>query len=47
VERASIQPVPQTISRVEECLRLVPNNQVLGHIDNDTWQSAEQALAGQ
>jgi hypothetical protein len=43
---ASIQPVPQTISRVAECLRLVPNNQVLGHIDNDNWQSAEQAMAG-
>jgi hypothetical protein len=43
---ASIQPVPQTIARVEKCLRLVPNNQVLGHIDNDNWQSAEQAMAG-
>jgi hypothetical protein len=44
---ASIQPIPQTISKMEECLRLVPNNEVVGHIDNDNWQAAEQAMAGQ
>ncbi len=44
---ASIQPVPQTISKMEVCLRLVPNNEVLGHIDNDSWQAAQQAMAGQ
>jgi hypothetical protein len=44
---ASIQPVPQTISNMEICLRLVPNNEVVGHIDNDNWQAAQQAMAGQ
>ena len=44
---ASIQPVPQTISKMEVCLRLVPNNEVVGHIDNDNWQAAQQAMAGQ
>jgi len=44
---ASIQPVPKTISEMETCLRLVPNNEVLGHIDNDNWQTAEQSMAGQ
>jgi hypothetical protein len=43
---ASIQPVPQIISKMDECLRLVPNNQVLGHIDNNDWQAAEQQMAG-
>ncbi len=43
----SIQPVPQTISKMEVCLRLVPNNQVVGHIDNDNWMAAQQAMAGQ
>jgi len=43
---ASIQPVPQIISKMDECLRLVPNNQVLGHIDNADWQAAEQEMAG-
>ena len=44
---ASIQPTPQTISKVEVCLRLVPNNEVVGHIDNDNWMAAQQAMAGQ
>ena len=44
---ASIQPVPQTISKMDECLRLVPNNEVVGHIDNDDWGPAQQAMAGQ
>jgi hypothetical protein len=44
---ASIQPVPPTISKVEVCLRLVPNNEVVGHIDNDNWQAAQEAMAGQ
>ncbi len=43
---ASIQPIPQIISKMDECLRLVPNNQVLGHIDNNNWQSVQQQLAG-
>jgi hypothetical protein len=44
---ASIQPVPQAISKMDECLRLVPNNEVVGHIDNNSWQAAQQAMAGQ
>jgi hypothetical protein len=44
---ASIQPIPQTISTMDECLRLVPNNDVVGHIDNDNWQAAQQQMAGQ
>jgi hypothetical protein len=44
---ASIQPTPQTISKMETCLRLVPNNAAVGHIDNDNWQAAQQAMAGQ
>jgi hypothetical protein len=44
---ASIQPTPQTISKVEVCLRLVPDNEVVGHIDNDNWMAAQQAIAGQ
>jgi hypothetical protein len=43
---ASIQPVPRTISKMEECLRLVPMNYALGHIDNPNWQSAQQQMAG-
>lgn len=44
---AIIQPTPQTISKMEVCLRLVPHNEVVGHIDNDNWQAAQQAMAGQ
>jgi hypothetical protein len=44
---ASIQPTTQTISKMEVCLRLVPDNEVVGHIDNDNWQAAQQAMAGQ
>jgi hypothetical protein len=44
---ASIQPIRQTISTMDECLRLVPNNEVVGHIDNDNWQAAQQQMAGQ
>jgi hypothetical protein len=44
---ASIQPVPQIISKMHECLRLVPNNAVVGHIDNNNWVATEQQMAGQ
>jgi hypothetical protein len=44
---ASIQPTPQVISQMDVCLRLVPNNEVLGHIDTNGWQSAQQQMAGQ
>ncbi len=44
---ASIQPVPQVISKMDECLRLVPNNAVVGHIDNNNWMAAQQQMAGQ
>lgn len=44
---AGIEPTPQTISKVEVCLRLVPDNATVGHIDNDSWQAAQQAMAGQ
>jgi hypothetical protein len=43
---ASIQPTPQIISKMEQCLRLVPNNHVLGHIDNNNWRSVQQEMAG-
>lgn len=43
----SIQPTPPTISKMDVCLRLVPNNAVVGHIDNDSWQAAQQAMTGQ
>lgn len=44
---ASIQPVPHTMSTMDECLRLVPDNEVVGHIDNNNWQAAQQQMAGQ
>jgi len=44
---ASIQPVPKIISKMQICLRLVPNNQVIGHIDNNDWMTAQQQMAGQ
>jgi hypothetical protein len=44
---ASIQPIPPTISKMDECVRLVPDNEAVGHIDNDNWASAQQAMAGQ
>jgi hypothetical protein len=44
---ASIQPTPQTISKMDVCLRLVPRNETVGHIDNDNWAAAQQAMAGQ
>lgn len=44
---ASIQPIPQTISKMRVCLRLVPNSQTIGHIDNDNWMAAQQQMAGQ
>jgi len=43
---ASVQPTPATIAKMDVCLRLVPNNNVVGHIDNDSWASAQQAMAG-
>ena len=42
---ASIQPTPATIAKMDVCLRLVPNNSVVGHIDNDSWRNAQQAMA--
>lgn len=44
---ATIQPTMPTISKMDVCLRLVPHNAVVGHIDNDNWSAAQQALAGQ
>jgi hypothetical protein len=44
---ATIQPIPQTISKMDEYLRLVPNNEAVGHIDNNNWQTAQQQMAGQ
>ena len=44
---SSIQPTAQVISTMHVCLRLVPNNEVVGHIDNDSWMSAQQQMAGQ
>jgi hypothetical protein len=41
---ASIEPIPQIISKMHECLRLVPNNYAVGHIDNDNWEAAQQAM---
>ena len=43
---ASIQPIPPIISKMDECLRLVPHNDVVGHIDNNSWQGVQQAMAG-
>jgi hypothetical protein len=43
---ASIAPTPAIISTMDVCQRLVPNNNVVGHIDNDSWQSAQQQMAG-
>jgi hypothetical protein len=44
---ASIQPIPQITSKMQECLRLVPDNAVVGHIDNDNWAAWQQQMAGQ
>jgi hypothetical protein len=43
---ASIQPTSATISKMEVCMRLVPNNETVGHIDNNNWMSAQQQMAG-
>lgn len=43
---SSIQPIPQIISTMNVCRRLVPDNQVVGHIDNPSWMSAQQQMAG-
>jgi hypothetical protein len=43
----SLQPTPQVIAKFDECLRLVPNNQAVGHVDNDSWLSVQQQMAGQ
>jgi len=42
-----LQPTPQVIAKFVECLRLVPNNAAVGHIDNDSWMSVQQQMAGQ
>jgi hypothetical protein len=44
---SSVQPTQQVIATLDECLRLVPNNAVVGHIDSPSWQSTQQQMAGQ
>lgn len=43
---ASIQPTQQIVAKMRTCQRLVPNNEVAGHIDNNSWQSVSQEMAG-
>jgi len=43
----SIQPTPPILSKMHVCLRLVPMNYAVGHIDNNNWEAAQQAMAGQ
>jgi hypothetical protein len=43
---ASIQPTPAIIATMDVCMRLVPDNDVVGHINNNSWQSAQQQMAG-
>jgi hypothetical protein len=42
----SLHPTPQIVSKMHECQRLVPNNEVAGHIDNDSWQDVSREMAG-
>ncbi|HEY7631493.1 MAG TPA: hypothetical protein VH817_12365 [Thermoleophilaceae bacterium] len=41
-----LQPTPQIVSKMRECQRLVPDNSVAGHIDNDNWQDVSREMAG-
>ena len=44
---AGLRPTQQIVSRMRECQRLVPDNAVAGHIDNDSWQVVSREMAGQ
>jgi hypothetical protein len=44
---ASLLPTPHIVSTMHECQRLVPQNYVAGHIDNDNWQTVSRELAGE
>jgi hypothetical protein len=41
---ARLQPTAQVISKMHECVRLVPQNEVAGHIDTDSWQGVSREL---
>jgi hypothetical protein len=41
----SVQPTSEVVATMYQCQRLVPNNAVGGHIDNDSWQSVSQEMA--
>ena len=43
---ASLHPTPQLVSEMRVCQRLVPQNYVAGHIDNDSWQDLSREMAG-
>ena len=36
---SSLHPTAQVVAKMYECQRLVPHNDVGGHIDNQSWQS--------
>jgi hypothetical protein len=42
---ANLSPTPRLISKMHACQRLVPDNFVGGHIDNDSWQDVSRELA--
>lgn len=42
---AGLQPTPHVVSMMRECQRLVPDNYVGGHIDNDNWQQVSRDMA--
>jgi hypothetical protein len=42
---SSLQPSAQIVSTMRECQRLVPQNYVAGHIDNDSWQNVSREMA--
>jgi hypothetical protein len=44
---ADLHPTAQIVSKMRACQRLVPNNYVAGHIDNDSWQDVSREMAGQ
>jgi len=43
---AGLQPTAHVVSEMRECQRLVPQNYVAGHIDNDSWQDVSREMAG-
>jgi hypothetical protein len=43
---ASLRPTPHVVAKMRECQRLVPQNYVAGHIDNDSWQTVSRQMAG-